>query len=254
MAKKRRRSSCRELHLLDRSFLPPVCLSYLTLHQQTLPLSIPFPSLPSPPPLSQPKAGGPFKDSALAELGTIFVDQGLSDNFLESQLTPGALQQAAAEVGHPLRFRSHEGYDHSYFFIASFIGEHVRFASQAIKAKAKKRAEAALATAAAEAAAAEAAAAAAVPPPPPSAKAASEPLTCGAMVAFAPNEPLRNEKVVVAPPRKGEVRVRVIANALCHTDVYTWSGQDPEGLFPSILGHEAGAIVEVRSRLRCVGR
>ena len=38
--------------------------------------------------------------------------------------------------------------------------------------------------------------------------------------------------------------MRVIANALCHTDVYTWSGQDPEGLFPSILGHEAGAVVE----------
>lgn len=36
----------------------------------------------------------------------------------------------------------------------------------------------------------------------------------------------------------------MIANALCHTDIYTWSGQDPEGLFPSILGHEAGAIVE----------
>lgn len=37
---------------------------------------------------------------------------------------------------------------------------------------------------------------------------------------------------------------QVIANALCHTDIYTLSGQDPEGLFPSILGHEAGAIVE----------
>lgn len=38
--------------------------------------------------------------------------------------------------------------------------------------------------------------------------------------------------------------MKVVANALCHTDVYTWGGQDPEGLFPSILGHEAGAIVE----------
>ena len=36
----------------------------------------------------------------------------------------------------------------------------------------------------------------------------------------------------------------MIANALCHTDVYTWEGSDPEGLFPCILGHEAGAIVE----------
>ena len=38
--------------------------------------------------------------------------------------------------------------------------------------------------------------------------------------------------------------LKVVCNALCHTDVYTLSGQDPEGLFPSILGHEAGAIVE----------
>merc|ERR1719213_1034674 len=38
--------------------------------------------------------------------------------------------------------------------------------------------------------------------------------------------------------------VKVICNALCHTDIYTLSGADPEGLFPSILGHEAGAIVE----------
>ena len=170
------------------------------------------------------KAGGPFKDSALAQLGTIFVDQGLSDNFLESQLTPGALQQACAEVGHPLRFRCHEGYDHSYFFIASFISEHVTFASKAIKAKAKRRAEAELA------AAAKAAAAAAPPPPPAAASASSgKPITCSAMVAFAPKEPLRKEEVVVAAPKAGEVRVRVIANALCHTDVYTWSGQDPEG-------------------------
>merc|ERR1712216_358075 len=37
---------------------------------------------------------------------------------------------------------------------------------------------------------------------------------------------------------------KVITNALCHTDVYTWEGSDPEGLFPCILGHEAGAVVE----------
>jgi Zn-dependent alcohol dehydrogenase len=40
------------------------------------------------------------------------------------------------------------------------------------------------------------------------------------------------------------VRVRVIANALCHTDVYTLTGCDPEGAFPTILGHEATAVVE----------
>ena len=48
----------------------------------------------------------------------------------------------------------------------------------------------------------------------------------------------------VDPPKKGEVRVKVIANALCHTDIYTLEGHDPEGLFPVVLGHEATAIVE----------
>jgi S-(hydroxymethyl)glutathione dehydrogenase/alcohol dehydrogenase len=52
------------------------------------------------------------------------------------------------------------------------------------------------------------------------------------------------EEIEVGAPRAGEVRVRVIANALCHTDGYTWEGRDPEGLFPCILGHEAGCVVE----------
>jgi len=71
-----------------------------------------------------------------------------------------------------------------------------------------------------------------------------KPITCKAAVAWAPNEPLRVENVVVAPPKAGEVRLKIVANALCHTDMYTWSGQDAEGKFPCILGHEAGGIVE----------
>ena len=71
----------------------------------------------------------------------------------------------------------------------------------------------------------------------------AEPILCKAMVAFGVND-LREEEVYVAPPKAGEVRVKVICNALCHTDVYTLGGSDPEGLFPSILGHEATAIVE----------
>ncbi|CAE8587091.1 unnamed protein product [Polarella glacialis] len=72
---------------------------------------------------------------------------------------------------------------------------------------------------------------------------AGQPITCKAMVAFGVDD-LREEEILVAPPRAGEVRVKVICNALCHTDIYTLSGADPEGLFPSILGHEAGAVVE----------
>jgi len=51
-------------------------------------------------------------------------------------------------------------------------------------------------------------------------------------------------KVKVAPPQAGEVRIKTEAVALCHTDAYTLEGSDPEGLFPSILGHEAAGIVE----------
>lgn len=64
------------------------------------------------------------------------------------------------------------------------------------------------------------------------------------MVARGPKEPMIEEEITVDPPKAGEVRVKVIANALCHTDIYTLDGFDPEGLFPCILGHEAGCIVE----------
>lgn len=62
--------------------------------------------------------------------------------------------------------------------------------------------------------------------------------------AYAPNEPLKVETITVAAPKAGEVRLKIFANALCHTDIYTLSGQDAEGKFPCILGHEAGGIVE----------
>lgn len=55
------------------------------------------------------------------------VDQGDADNFLEEQLKPQALQSAARESGYPLQLRMQAGYDHSYFFIASFIEDHLRF-------------------------------------------------------------------------------------------------------------------------------
>lgn len=55
---------------------------------------------------------------------------------------------------------------------------------------------------------------------------------------------LQLKRVKVAPPGAGEVRMKVVANAICHTDLYTLEGSDPEGIFPSILGHEAGGIIE----------
>ena len=71
-----------------------------------------------------------------------------------------------------------------------------------------------------------------------------QPITCKAAVAWEAKKPLDVTDVVVGTPKAGEVRVKVIANALCHTDVYTLDGHDAEGKFPSILGHEATAIVE----------
>src|SRR5512143_3588959 len=67
-----------------------------------------------------------------------------------------------------------------------------------------------------------------------------------AAVAFAAGQPLSIETVQLDGPKAGEVLVEIKATGVCHTDAYTLSGQDPEGLFPPILGHEgAGVVVEV---------
>jgi S-(hydroxymethyl)glutathione dehydrogenase/alcohol dehydrogenase len=65
-----------------------------------------------------------------------------------------------------------------------------------------------------------------------------------AAVAWGPGQPLSVEEVDLMPPQKGEVLVRIVATGVCHTDAYTLSGNDPEGKFPVILGHEGGGIVE----------
>ncbi|CAK6688101.1 S-(hydroxymethyl)glutathione dehydrogenase/class III alcohol dehydrogenase [Synechococcus sp. CBW1107] len=65
-----------------------------------------------------------------------------------------------------------------------------------------------------------------------------------AAVAWAAGQPLEITEIEVAPPAAGEVLLRVVASGVCHTDAFTLSGQDPEGLFPAVLGHEGGAIVE----------
>ena len=65
-----------------------------------------------------------------------------------------------------------------------------------------------------------------------------------AAVAWEAGKPLSIEEVDLEGPKKGEVLIRVVATGVCHTDAYTLSGADPEGAFPSILGHEGGAIVE----------
>ena len=65
-----------------------------------------------------------------------------------------------------------------------------------------------------------------------------------AAIAWGPNQELSIEEIDVMLPKAGEVLVKIIATGVCHTDAYTLSGADPEGLFPCILGHEGGGIVE----------
>ncbi|HEY3152002.1 MAG TPA: S-(hydroxymethyl)glutathione dehydrogenase/class III alcohol dehydrogenase [Candidatus Binatia bacterium] len=64
-----------------------------------------------------------------------------------------------------------------------------------------------------------------------------------AAIAWASGQPLVIEEVEVAGPKKGEVLLKISATGVCHTDAYTLSGKDPEGLFPAIMGHEGGATV-----------
>jgi S-(hydroxymethyl)glutathione dehydrogenase/alcohol dehydrogenase len=67
-----------------------------------------------------------------------------------------------------------------------------------------------------------------------------------AAVAFAAGQPLQLVEIDVAPPQAGEVLVKITHTGVCHTDAYTLSGDDSEGVFPAVLGHEgAGVVVEV---------
>jgi S-(hydroxymethyl)glutathione dehydrogenase / alcohol dehydrogenase len=65
-----------------------------------------------------------------------------------------------------------------------------------------------------------------------------------AAVAWEAGKPLSIEEIDVEGPKEGEVLLRMVATGVCHTDAYTLSGDDPEGAFPAILGHEGGAVVE----------
>ena len=72
-----------------------------------------------------------------------------------------------------------------------------------------------------------------------------------AAVAFDAGKPLEICEVDLEGPKKGEVLVELKATGVCHTDAFTLSGEDPEGAFPAILGHEgAGVVVEVGSGVK----
>jgi len=164
----------------------------------------------------------------------LLVDQGAADGFLEEQLKPWALKDACEEKGMNLTLRMQEDHDHSYFFISTFIKDHLQFHASQLTGMLRWCPDPGM-----------------LPPTSvygdPAKKVfdtAGKDIECLAAVAFEPKKPLSMVKVTVAPPQKGEVRIKHVAVALCHTDAYTLDGHDPEGLFPCILGHEASGIVE----------
>lgn len=69
-------------------------------------------------------------------------------------------------------------------------------------------------------------------------------IKCRATGVWEAGKPLSIEEIEVASPKAHEVRIKIIATAVCHTDAHTLSGADPEGSFPVILGHEGAGIVE----------
>jgi S-formylglutathione hydrolase len=69
-----------------------------------------------------------------ARVTELLVDQGAADQFLEAQLKPDLIERACARSGVPLTLRMHEGYDHSYFFISTFIEDHLRWHGQRLGA------------------------------------------------------------------------------------------------------------------------
>eukprot|EP00522_Entomoneis_paludosa_P003092 CAMPEP_0172474116 /NCGR_PEP_ID=MMETSP1065-20121228/69196_1 /TAXON_ID=265537 /ORGANISM="Amphiprora paludosa, Strain CCMP125" /LENGTH=687 /DNA_ID=CAMNT_0013232295 /DNA_START=100 /DNA_END=2163 /DNA_ORIENTATION=- len=159
----------------------------------------------------------------------IMIDEGTSDEFKDGQLKLSDFEATAEKVGQKLSVRRLQGHDHSYHTISTFIDDHIEFHAKRLRSAVGK----------VRVAEKDAAMAAVL-----SADTAGKPITCKAMVARGPKQPLTLEEITVDPPKAGEVRVKVMANALCHTDIYTLDGLDPEGLFPCILGHEAGCIVE----------
>ena len=169
------------------------------------------------------------RNTPVVEFDDILIDQGDADEFLQEQLQPEAFQKAAKDCGQKVTVNMREGFDHSYHFIAAFIEDHIAFHGERLRKKKQQQQEKIDTTSSLMGE---------------FAKTQGKPIQCRAMVARAAKQPMVEEIITVDPPKAGEVRVKVMANALCHTDVYTLDGHDPEGLFPCILGHEAGCVVE----------
>jgi S-(hydroxymethyl)glutathione dehydrogenase / alcohol dehydrogenase len=152
----------------------------------------------------------------------ILIDVGTEDApAKEGQLLVENFQEAAKRAGQKLTVRRQPGFGHSYYTIATFIDDHIDFHLKRLRAAAAAEAVKTRESTAVKINVGDT---------------KGKPIKCKAMVARGPKQPLSYEEISVDPPKMGEVRVKVVANALCHTDIYTLDGQDPEGLFPCILG------------------
>lgn len=141
------------------------------------------------------------RDGKAKMFDDILIDEGTNDNFgQQGQLLLADFEEAAAKVGQKVTARRQGGHDHSYYFIASFIADHIAFHAVRLRAAASKAANA---SKEAELAALMAG------------NTAGKPITCKAMVARAAKQPLACEEITVDVPKAGEVRVKVMANALC---------------------------------------
>jgi S-(hydroxymethyl)glutathione dehydrogenase/alcohol dehydrogenase len=166
------------------------------------------------------------------EFDDILIDQGTDDEFLMKQLTTDVFFNASKKVGQKVTINMRKGFDHSYHFIAAFIEDHVKYHGRRLRAK--------LGTMRATYSTYD------------FSSTQGKPIMCKAMVARQAREPLVEEIITVDPPKAGEVRVKVIANALCHTDIYTLDGQDPEGLFVSYPCTMHHAKVKPLHQLTCL--
>ena len=70
-----------------------------------------------------------------------------------------------------------------------------------------------------------------------------------AAIAWGPNQPLSIVEIDVMPPQRGEVRVRIVATGVCYTDAFTHSGDDPEGMFPSVLAKKVAALLNPLAKM-----
>eukprot|EP00484_Ammonia_sp_Unknown_P014836 CAMPEP_0197072484 /NCGR_PEP_ID=MMETSP1384-20130603/210121_1 /TAXON_ID=29189 /ORGANISM="Ammonia sp." /LENGTH=730 /DNA_ID=CAMNT_0042511303 /DNA_START=5 /DNA_END=2194 /DNA_ORIENTATION=- len=196
-----------------------------------------------------------------AKMNVILIDQGLADFALthgddnHNQLRTKEFENACKENNVQIKVRYHEGYGHGYDFIATFVADHIAFHAKYLLSGARKPAISSVLSRIDDVLTfldedeKEAATVQSAPAERQKFETEGKVIKCKAAIAWKEwdekdKEPLKIEEIEVAVPKETEVRVKLLCTGVCHTDWYTLSGKDPEGVFPAILGHEGCGIVE----------